>query len=325
MIEKIPFDVSSLQELCDEGAWQRGALLQRRGAVQLLEVTAKGDDDYDDEYDWLIAGLVQGTQRQPYRVSVELALLSDGQVNAFESNCSCPVGFDCKHGIALALEAQQGGRQWQGAGGALIAQLQQQAVQAKEALLLQWLQDLDRANTQARPPAPLQPKERHEQYLYVLSIGEDKPSAAVLRLQAMTSYIKRSGAWAKPKRMAVQPAPGQPAFDHASDAERTLLQLLGALPGWHAASSYYYSSAGNLLIALVDPGYRITDDFQRELCRLAGVPGLFGLGVGRSGRQQGTPGFAADTVDHALDFHRRRLSAQGQCPHFIGDHCKSSP
>ena len=250
MIEKIPFDVSSLQELCDEGAWQRGALLQRRGAVQLLEVTAKGDDDYDDEYDWLIAGLVQGTQRQPYRVSVELALLSDGQVNAFESNCSCPVGFDCKHGIALALEAQQGGRQWQGAGGALIAQLQQQAVQAKEALLLQWLQDLDRANTQARPPAPLQPKERHEQYLYVLSIGEDKPSAAVLRLQAMTSYIKRSGAWAKPKRMAVQPAPGQPAFDHASDAERTLLQLLGALPGWHAASSYYYSSAGNLLCVL---------------------------------------------------------------------------
>lgn len=89
--------------------------------------------------------------------------------------------------------------------------------------------------------------------------------------------------------------------------------------------SLLVSSAGNLLIALVNPGNRITDDFQRKLSRLAGVPGLFGLGIGRSGGQQGTPGFATDTVDHALDFHRRRLSAQGQCPHFVGNHCKSSP
>ena len=245
MIQKIPFDVSSLQELCDAGPWERAALLQRRGAARLLEVAAQDDD----ECEWLLSGLVQGTQRQPYRVSVELELLPDGQVNSFESTCSCPVGFDCKHGVALALEAQQGGRQWQGAG-ALIAQLQLKSAQEKEMQLLHWLQELDRANTQAQPPAPLQPKERHEQYLYVLSVGEDKPAAPMLRLQAMVSYIKRGGGWAKPKRIAEQPAPSQPAYDRASESERTLLQLLGALPGWHKVHSYYYSNIGSLLCVL---------------------------------------------------------------------------
>jgi hypothetical protein len=265
-MQKILFDVVSLQELCDTTSWERGALLHRRGAAELLEVIEQDGIDYDDEYasKWHIAGAVQGTQRQPYRVVVKLEVSSNEEVELFESTCSCPVGLDCKHGIALTLaagqnqqtqrvqrpqRAPQGDCQWQDAG-ALIAHLQQKALQEKETQLLHWLQDLDRANTQARPPAPLQPKERHEQYLYVLSVGEDKPSPPVLRLQTMLSYVKRGGGWAKPKRIPAQLAIGQPAYDRASESERNLLQLMAALPGWRSVHSYYYSSFGGLLCVL---------------------------------------------------------------------------
>ena len=60
-MQKIPFDSAALQELCDDGAWRRGVLLQRQGAVRLLEVAAQDDD----EAQWPVVGLVQGSQRTP--------------------------------------------------------------------------------------------------------------------------------------------------------------------------------------------------------------------------------------------------------------------
>lgn len=45
-------------------------------------------------------------------------------------------------------------------------------------------------------------------------------------------------------------SPGQPAYDRASVSERTLLQLLGALPGWRSVQSYYYSPTSGLLCVL---------------------------------------------------------------------------
>jgi superfamily II DNA or RNA helicase len=53
---------------------------------------------------------VQGTERQPYRVDVEFAanapLFADvGQRWLIEPNCSCPVGYACKHAAAVMLLA----------------------------------------------------------------------------------------------------------------------------------------------------------------------------------------------------------------------------
>ncbi|MFP5503132.1 MAG: SNF2-related protein [Candidatus Sericytochromatia bacterium] len=45
----------------------------------------------------ILEGQVQGTARRPYDVSADW----DGET--FESSCSCPVGFNCKHGVALLL------------------------------------------------------------------------------------------------------------------------------------------------------------------------------------------------------------------------------
>lgn len=249
-MQKISFDSAALQELCDDGAWRRGVLLQRQGAARLLEVLAQDDE----ETQWQVIGLVQGSQRRPYQVSVEMEVLPGGEVDVFESRCTCPVGFDCKHGVALALEARQAGLPVSSAQ-ERAAREQEREVQQKDMQLLHWIKELERANTQAMAPAPLQPKERHEQYLYVLTVSEDPMAVPLLRLQVMTSYVKRDGAWAKPKRLSAQPGAGQPAYDRASDFERTLLQLVNALPSWRSASTYYYyGSANNDLLCVLPQG-----------------------------------------------------------------------
>jgi len=50
--------------------------------------------------DWLEAN-VQGTQRRPYEVYVKFAW--HGRTLQAQGNCTCPVGFDCKHAAATLL------------------------------------------------------------------------------------------------------------------------------------------------------------------------------------------------------------------------------
>ena len=50
--------------------------------------------------DWLEAN-VQGTQRRPYEVYVKFAW--HGRTLQAQGNCSCPLGFDCKHAAATLL------------------------------------------------------------------------------------------------------------------------------------------------------------------------------------------------------------------------------
>jgi len=46
-----------------------------------------------------VAGTVRGTGRRPYAVRVSIS--TDGRWLEIDARCSCPVGFDCKHAVAL--------------------------------------------------------------------------------------------------------------------------------------------------------------------------------------------------------------------------------
>ncbi|MFT7723635.1 MAG: DEAD/DEAH box helicase [Roseateles sp.] len=52
---------------------------------------------------WHLHGEVQGGAPRPYETSAVVQVTDDGQVRTFEGDCSCPVGVDCKHAVALTL------------------------------------------------------------------------------------------------------------------------------------------------------------------------------------------------------------------------------
>ena len=91
------FHINSLQAQCDKGAWSRGMDLFRRAGVVRTDIEAEGNGC------WHIEGEVQGSLPEPYEVSVELVIAPNGQLTLWSGDCSCPVGEDCKHAVALTL------------------------------------------------------------------------------------------------------------------------------------------------------------------------------------------------------------------------------
>ena len=103
------FDPRSLQRLVDDPTWSRGLMLYRNQQVESLDI--EPGPGY-----WLLLGEVQGSQREPYELSVELKLTHDGRLAHWDSDCSCPVGNQCKHGVALSLKAAYQGLRLLGSG-----------------------------------------------------------------------------------------------------------------------------------------------------------------------------------------------------------------
>ena len=239
------FQIGSLQAQCDKGTWSRGAELHRQGAVLRIAVKPDGMDG------WALEGEVLGSQPVPYAVRVQLTMSDAGVVQSWWGECSCPVGADCKHAVALALKSVHlGGEppatatQATQTADALKALQQRKEALARteaEARLVHWLREWDRA-AGASATAPSDPQgDRPEQYLYLVStVGLPRATLQQMQLEAVVSYPKVTGGWAKPKPVRTQPAPGQAVYDRASDADRQVLQLLRAMPrglGYYSAYS----------------------------------------------------------------------------------------
>jgi len=85
-------DPGTLTRQVGPGAVIRGAAYARNGAVTGLSVGGDGT---------VVLASVRGTRAAPYQVVVRA--LGDGK---WSSDCSCPMGVDCKHVVAVLLTAR---------------------------------------------------------------------------------------------------------------------------------------------------------------------------------------------------------------------------
>ena len=58
-----------------------------------------------NQSEWGIAGTVKGNRREVCEVSVVLEASPAGEITFFSSSCTCRVGTDCQHGVALTVKA----------------------------------------------------------------------------------------------------------------------------------------------------------------------------------------------------------------------------
>jgi hypothetical protein len=97
----LPFSEDDIEETFDRRDLNRGRDYWRRGAVRSLEIENDGH---------LLTALVQGSQRSPYEVTIIIEREESARPERFSeptllTECSCPVGFDCKHAAAVCLAA----------------------------------------------------------------------------------------------------------------------------------------------------------------------------------------------------------------------------
>lgn len=218
----------------------RGLQLQRSG--QVLEVVLHEDEE-DGLRLWSLEGLVQGSLKQPYRVNADLSFEEDGRLNSFEGDCSCPVGVDCKHAVALALQAgvqnaaqtsppAAPAHQWQSKAPTLPPAQQQ---------VEQWLQRVDMQRELERKAQADPGGSAQEQPVYLLRSAKlaskgQQPALPGLELAWRTAHPLKRGGWSKPR---------QPGYDMdqrigAQSLTGQALQLMRALDSV-SGYSYYIS------------------------------------------------------------------------------------
>jgi superfamily II DNA or RNA helicase len=89
-----PTDEEVLERLVGSGTFARGSGYAHDGAVRKRTWSPGGTH---------VVGEVQGGAPKPYVASVTLTRSRSKQLSAFRATCTCPVGVNCKHAVALVL------------------------------------------------------------------------------------------------------------------------------------------------------------------------------------------------------------------------------
>lgn len=87
----IKFSIKDVIYMAGPATFKRGEAYFQQNRVRLINPDTSSDR---------VTAEVQGTERNPYQVVIYAAN------NMLSADCSCPVGFDCKHGVATALKWQ---------------------------------------------------------------------------------------------------------------------------------------------------------------------------------------------------------------------------
>ena len=250
------FSLPSLSQTTSSTTFSRGLALYRAQKVVRfsLKPARSGNAGF-----WELKGKVQGTEYQPYELSVDLQLLPSPQgglrLGLWHSDCSCPVGTDCKHAVALLAKAAHEGeaiadalsgltpeQRVQQAAALALAQYQAAEQQRRQQQALQaerWLLGDDHPPASASSPfatAVALPRSPGAQSpIYLLHVHHSLGERPVLRIGLGASSPKVKGGWSKPRSVTPAYFRGTPYQHHSqaldlTDLDHDILALLGALP-----------------------------------------------------------------------------------------------
>jgi superfamily II DNA or RNA helicase len=260
------FPLNALSRTTDPTTFSRGQALYRAQKIARFDLkpARSGSAGF-----WELTGKVQGTQPQPYEVSVDLQLLPDAQggltLGLWHGDCDCPVGFSCKHAVALLVKAANEGERMVDALSGLTPQeraqkaaalaLQQQQVaeqqrrQRQTQLAERWLLDPDSVPAPAnrllaavgvaRPPDAQSP-------IYLLSVHHSLGERSVLRIGLGASTLKVKGGWSKPRSVTphyFRSSQHQGQAVELTELDHDILTLLIALPP--VVDTVHYSGASD--------------------------------------------------------------------------------
>jgi len=205
----IKFSIKDIIYMAGPATFKRGEAYFQQNRVKLVNPDPASDR---------VNAEVQGSERSPYQVVIYAAN------NMLSADCSCPVGFDCKHGVATALK-------WQSFLEHERRKPRPQAIQDdRSARLKLWLSRIPanqlRLNTLATGSHYL---------LYTLDtdvseLAAADPQAHDVRVTLQKAYLKANGEWSQFQNFVpdfYSLSWNAPAF--LKDQDKAILNLLRAL------------------------------------------------------------------------------------------------
>ncbi len=234
--------------------------------VYLNQLVLNYEVEYTSSHEWKIEGTVQGSHQERYFVTVGVELDTNGRLRHFSGDCTCPVGVNCKHAVALTVKAAyQAGK-----GDAAIApprasafdivashrterlkvpdktpaalqaqkEAQQRIAQERERQLAQhkvdlWLKQLGSIPEPASNSSDASADPEDDEHMVYMLYVHSQEGPPVLQLSYAKSRVLRNGKWAKAK------IPSYLDVDRLPEQDREIVGLIRAQTG---GSGNYYST-----------------------------------------------------------------------------------
>ena len=232
-------------------------------------------DEHTDETTGYLSGLVLGTAPLPY--SVEVYFDSD----CVNSECSCPIGEDCKHGAALILTWLNLQDQSSGSQSRIAPHGRRQqfaAAVADDKKLLRWVDDLVQAlgSESNRKAHGTKFPDDVANLLYALRPVEG-PTGPTLAVNVLQRKRLKNGAWSKESAHSIE---GYYGFqnDETSLEDEAIIELLRTAitrrgytsTGLHKGAALLLGTMGDYLLAMMLDTGRLYWNDEREFACTAG-------------------------------------------------------
>lgn len=239
------FPPSQLAFYFDSNAWAKGTALYLKNEVLSAQMSVEQDD-------WRVEAQVLGSLQEPYRVTAHVRVSEGRNLQAWRTQCTCPVGRMCKHAAALGILVAMQGESLrdpllsapdEGVPSEQHLALQQErALQQAEYQVRDWLH---RLQTLHAPQGFTLPGQTQEHFLYCLSAATlgHRP---VLHLSIKQGVAKANGEWAKVKKVMSQALPHDPIWRTCVPGEAGIMDLMKACPPTNSFSSYGFQSSVKL-------------------------------------------------------------------------------
>lgn len=85
----------TIRRVAGSKTYARGQTYARQGRASITDRSDNGTR---------IKAQVRGTRPQPYRQNITLKRAENGAIQGFDGSCTCPVGHNCKHVVAVLLQ-----------------------------------------------------------------------------------------------------------------------------------------------------------------------------------------------------------------------------
>lgn len=210
---------SDLRHECGDNAYERGRLYYEKGHVLNLTIISEGTLFVQ------INATVKGSDQLPYKQNVRIAWRPDFSSVTIDGDCTCPVGYNCKHVVAVCLMYQNKDQQLS-------------LPSLKDTSCLDWLDSL------APKTAAI---DTHDEFIaYVLKPGKLKHEFAV---DLYITRAKKNGGFNKGRKSnlsTVRYGSSYLAYIHPDDQEIT--QLLSALNPTYMGEPVLTGAAGYLAL-----------------------------------------------------------------------------
>jgi len=155
---------NDIKDWTDPGSYDRGRVYFERGRVEQLHVERVDADEV------ILHGVVQGRGNLLYEQEINVEGLRTGEIE-ISGDCSCPVGFNCKHIVAVCLKYQSS----------------PEAVDDEQAISLNWLEKFSQASLPDRPVET----PGSEFITYILKPAREPASLSVEFM--ISRYLKKGG------------------------------------------------------------------------------------------------------------------------------------